>query len=279
MPTSRLRKLSMGLVAAAMILPILAALPAAAEVAEPESGVQQIGPGQYFPDSKIFEVSETDVAAGSIGRRHRVAAVDGGLARPETVSRTDLAVYGPGWQAEFLGGTTGRSLSVQGDTITVTENGLPGSIRYDLKSSVSFPAGGGVRKFEAADGSKLSETTRWDSTAGAMRSTVAETPALDLGAPADGTATSSADYALTYTWAQVNATDPASWRVTGVGDIAYGTSSISYSPAALTAPRLIPGSTRSPWPGSGIPATAARRGSRTMSTITEFPCCEGFPIR
>ncbi|MFG1682672.1 phospholipase A2 [Nonomuraea sp. NPDC049269] len=253
---------------AATILPILAAVPATADVAEPESGVQQIGPGQYFPDSKIFEVSETDVAAGAIGRRHRVAAVDGGLARPEAVNRTDLAVFGPGWQAEFLGGTTSRSLSVQGDTITVAEQDLSRSIRYDLKSSVSFPAGGGVRKFEAADGSKLSETTRWDAAAGAMRSTVAETPALDLGAPADGTATSSADYALTYTWAQVNAADPASWRVTSVGDIAYGTSSVSYDPQGRVASVTEPAAGESPQ--SVLTFTYATATTATSGTFGDF---------
>ncbi|MFD1540812.1 phospholipase A2 [Nonomuraea guangzhouensis] len=268
MSTSRLRKLSIGLAVAATILPILAAVPAAAEVAEPESGVQQIGPGQYFPESKTFEVSETDVAAGAIGRRHRVAAVDGGLARPEAVNRTDLAVFGPGWQAEFLGGTTSRSLNVQGDTITVSEQGLPGSIQYDLKSSVSFPAGGGVRKFEAADGSKLSETTRWDSTAGALRSTVAETPALDLGPPADGTATSSADYALTYTWAQVNAADPASWRVTSVGDTAYGTSSVSYDPQGRVASVTEPAAGESPQ--SVLTFAYATATTATSGTFGDF---------
>ncbi|MEV0616590.1 phospholipase A2 [Nonomuraea sp. NPDC050404] len=246
MSNSRLRTLSIGLATAATILPIFAASPAAADVPEPESGVQQIGPGQYFPDNRSFEFSETDVAAGAIGRRHRVAAVDGGLARPESSARSDLAVYGPGWQAEFLGGTTSRSLNVQGDTITVVDHGLAASVRYDLKSAVSFPAGGGVRKFEAADGSKLSETTRWDAAAGAMNTTVAETPALELGPPADGTATSTADYALTFAWARVNTADPASWRVTSVGNTAYGTSSVSYDTQGRVATVTEPAAGESP---------------------------------
>ncbi|TMR99120.1 hypothetical protein [Nonomuraea basaltis] len=200
---------------AATILPFISAMPAAEEVPEPESGVQQIGPGQYFPDTSTFEVGETDVSVGAIGRRHRVvAATDGGLARPQAVSRPDLAVYGLGWEAEFLGGATGRSLTAQGDTITTGEIGQPGSIRYDLKSSVTFPGGGGVRKLEAADGSKLSETTRWDSAAGVMRTTITETPAVNFGPADDGIVYNMDEFLLTYTWVRVDPADPASWRVT-----------------------------------------------------------------
>ncbi|MFD9950227.1 phospholipase A2 [Nonomuraea sp. NPDC059023] len=164
--------------------------------------------------------------------------MDGTLAKPESVpfTRTDLAVFGPGWAAEFLGGTTSRSLSVHGDFIVVSEVGLPGSTRYDLKSSAALPMGGGVREFEAVDGAKLSEGTRWDDALGALRTTIIETPAMDLGARAhgddsfakpDGTVADAADLNLTFTWAQVTS-DAASWRVTGVGNKTHGTATVGY---------------------------------------------------
>ncbi|GAA0939354.1 phospholipase A2 [Nonomuraea longicatena] len=228
---------------------MITAIPAAASTATTATTtadptpVQQIGPGQYFADTRVFEVSESDVAAGAIGRRHKVAAVDGGLARPESVpaARTDLAVFGPGWQAEFLGGTTSRALNVQGNEVVVTELGLSGSTRYELKSSVDFPSGGGIRKYEATDGSKLSETTRWDTTAGAMKTTITEVPAMDLGTPAagddgfvnaDGSATSAADLNLTYTWSQLGS---ASWRVTDVANRAHGAAAVRYDPQGRVA--------------------------------------------
>ncbi|WP_158088755.1 phospholipase A2 [Thermoactinospora rubra] len=233
----RIRLLSIGLAAAVTVLPLTIAIPTAA--ADPAAGtVQQIGPGQFILDDQSFEFAETDVTEGAIGRRHTVTAVAGTLARPESVpsARADLAVFGPGWSAEFLGGATSRSLSVHGDSIVVTEVGLPGSIQYDLKSSAALPMGGGVRKFEAADGGKLTETTRWDSALGALHTTITETPAMDLGAPADGddsfvkpdgTVAAAADISLTYTWARVTS-DAASWRVTGVGNTAHGTATVGY---------------------------------------------------
>lgn len=211
----------------------------AAGETESTADIRPVGPGQYFADTMTFEIRETDVSAGVIGRKHSVAAVDGGLAQPKSVpdSRTDLSVFGPGWHAEFLGGTTGRKLEIQSGAILVTDLESGDTNRYELRDSVAFPGGGGVQRYEAEDGSKISETTRWDSAAGAMRTTISETIPMDPGPTEDGDdgftngsgdPISSADLSLRYSWEQVGTAQGDTWRVTGVGAKAYGTSSVRY---------------------------------------------------
>ncbi|MBY6307520.1 phospholipase (plasmid) [Streptomyces clavuligerus] len=200
--------------------------------------LQQIGPGSYQTAERSFEIAETDVAAGAIGRRHSVVPDTGGVARPESApsSRTDMGVFGPGWEAEFLGGTLNRKLVQQADAIVVTDLDAEESLRYTLRSSVDFPAGGGVRKYQTVEGDRFTETTRWDAAAGTLVSSAVETIGTDLVTtrPGDDTFTDTAgnpipaaDLQPTYTWKPVvPGGDP--WRVTGVGSTANGTATVGY---------------------------------------------------
>ncbi|MEV0198193.1 phospholipase A2 [Nonomuraea sp. NPDC050691] len=213
--------------ASAPVASVVAASVAADTV--PPADVQSIGPGQYHADTDTFEIAESDVAEGQIGRRHSVTTVDGTASRPRPTpaSRTDLSVFGPGWQAEFLGGTTGRALQVQDGSIIVTDLDSDSSTAYTLKTSIDLPGGAYIRKYEAEDGSKLTESTgRRPGPA-----TIVETIPIEPGDPEDGGFTNGsgepadpADLAHTYTWKQVG----DAWRVTGVGNNAYGTSSVTY---------------------------------------------------
>ncbi|MEV1247377.1 phospholipase A2 [Nonomuraea sp. NPDC049750] len=235
-----MRRLAIVTAVTAVILPLLTVLPGQAAVAATASDSDQpVGPGQYFGDTKTFELNEIDASVGAIGRKHGVAAIDGSLAQPKAVpaSRADLSVFGPGWQAEFLGGMTGRKLEVLSDAVQVTELDSGEKARYALKSSVSFPDGGGVRRYEAEGGAKLTETTRWDATAGAMRSTISETIATGLGTTEAGddrftddigNPISSADLDQVYTWQQTGVSQGDTWRVTDVGTKAFGTSTVKY---------------------------------------------------
>jgi YD repeat-containing protein len=233
-----------------MLLPFLAPEVAAAartsqasiaEVVEPPlSDVQEIGPGQYSADAKTFKLTELDVSAGAISRKHGVALTVGDLARPQSApaTRPELAVFGPSWQAEFAGGQINRKLENQNGTLVVTELDEGTSTSFPLKSSVSSPDGGGIQTYEAADGSKIVETTKWDAVVGAMRTTTVETFVTDLGTldpgdepmtNADGTPISAADLNLTYTWSRQSGAPSADpWRVTSVGTTALGKSAIAY---------------------------------------------------
>ncbi|SEF95434.1 phospholipase A2 [Nonomuraea solani] len=238
-----MRRLALPVAVTAMLLPFVAvATPVSATVlADPAPAeVQEIGPGQYSSDDKTFKLSELDVSAGAISRRHGVALAGGDLARPQSApaTRPELGVFGPGWQAEFVGGAINRKLENQNGTIVVSELDEGTSTSYALKSSVSFPDGGGIQTYQATDGSKITETTRWDAAIGAMRTTTAETYVTDLGpleagddtfTNADGTPVSNTDLQLTYTWSrQPGAPSADPWRVTSVGTAAFGKSSISY---------------------------------------------------
>ncbi|GAA3142890.1 phospholipase A2 [Nonomuraea roseoviolacea] len=235
----------LGVVTAVMglTIPLLTAFPAQANASvtetDPPADVQSIGPGQYFSDITTFEITESDVPEGEVGRRHSVAAVDGALAQLKAVpaSRTDLAVFGPGWQAEFLGGSTSRKLQVQSGSIVVTELDGGGSTSFALKSSADFPGGGGVRKYEAEDGSKITETSRWDAAAGALRTTISETIPMDPDAVEEGDdgftngsgePVDPADLTQTYTWEKAGTAQDDPWRVTALGSRADGTSSVAY---------------------------------------------------
>ncbi|WP_327235021.1 phospholipase A2 [Streptomyces sp. NBC_01317] len=201
--------------------------------------IQQIGPGIYLSEIRSFEVADTDVSAGSVGRRHSVVApASGGPAQPESApaSRADLGVFGPGWEAEFAGGSLSRKLEQQSGAYVVTDLGVNEPVRYDFVSGAAFPDGGGVDKYRSADGSTVTETTKWDAAAGSLVTTVVEVLNANLSTTeegddtftdADGNPIPADDLKPTYTWKQAApGSDP--WRVTGVGSKANGTSSAGY---------------------------------------------------
>ncbi|MFE1290618.1 phospholipase A2 [Streptomyces sp. NPDC058751] len=200
--------------------------------------IQQIGPGLYYSETQSFEIAESDASEGLMGRRHSVVTQTNGPALPQSApaTRPDLGVFGPGWQAEFLGGALNRKLVQQGTTVTVTDLGVGESLRYDRTSSVSFPSGGGVNKYESSEGDKITETIRWDAAAGALTSSIVETIGVDLATTeegddtftdADGNPVPAADLKPTYTWKQA-APGADRWRVTGVGSTANGTTTVGY---------------------------------------------------
>lgn len=237
-----MRRLALPAALAAMLIPFLAPEVSATTALDdpPLADVQEVGPGQYSSDTKTFKLSELDVSAGAISRKHGVALTGGDLARPQSApaTRPELGVFGPGWQAEFVGGEINRKLENQAGTIVVTELEEGTSTRYPLKSSVSFPDGGGIQTYEAGDGSQITETTKWDAAVGAMRTTTTETFVTDLGpldpgdAPItnpDGTPISANDLKLTYTWSRPSGAPSADpWRVTSVGTAAFGKSVVTY---------------------------------------------------
>ncbi|MEV4016922.1 phospholipase A2 [Nonomuraea angiospora] len=236
-----MRRLALPVAVSAMLLPFLAPEVSAAALADPPpANVQELGPGQYSSDTKTFRLTELDVSAGAISRKHGVALTAGDLARPQSApaTRPELGVFGPGWQAEFAGGEINRKLENQNGTIVVTELDEGTSTSFALKSSVSFPDGGGIQTYEAGDGSKITETTKWDAVIGAMRTTTTETFVTDLGpldpgdeplTNTDGTPVSATDLQLTYTWSRpAGAPSADPWRVTSVGTVAFGKSTITY---------------------------------------------------
>ncbi|MEV0200253.1 phospholipase A2 [Nonomuraea sp. NPDC050691] len=236
-----MRRLPLAVALAAMLVPFLAPEVSATALTDPPpADVQEIGPGQYSSDTKTFKLTELDVSAGAISRKHGVALTAGDLARPQSApaTRPELGVFGPSWQAEFAGGEINRKLENQNGTLVVTELEGGTAIRYPLKSSVSFPDGGGIQTYQADNGSKITETTKWDPVIGAMRTTTIETLVSDVGAQeadddtftnADGTPISAGDLQLTYTWARpAGAPSADPWRVTDVGNAAFGKSTITY---------------------------------------------------
>ncbi|GAA3211252.1 phospholipase A2 [Nonomuraea helvata] len=235
-----MRRLTLTATIAAVLLPLLSPAASAtttvgtATAAEDPDAVQQVGPGLYFSDTDTFTFDESDVPAGSIGRTHGVATGGGDLARPQSApaSRPEMAVFGPGWKAEFLGGMLDRKLDVQSGAIVVTELDEGTTTRYTLKSSISFPEGGGIQRYESGDGSKITETTRWDSAAGAMRTSISEAIAMDKGATEagdDNFSQSNAELGLTYSWTKIDGLQSTdTWRVTATGNTAYGASTVAY---------------------------------------------------
>ncbi|MBN6057395.1 hypothetical protein JYK22_36055, partial [Nonomuraea sp. RK-328] len=139
-----MRRLTIVTAVTTVLLPLVAALPGQTAVAAAAEGDQPVGPGQYFSDAKTFEISEIDAAAGAIGCKHGVAAVDGALAQPKAVpaSRVDLSVFGPGWQAEFLGGMTGRKLETQSGAVLVTGATIRAIDPAPLTGEVTIAPGG-----------------------------------------------------------------------------------------------------------------------------------------
>ncbi|MFD9395450.1 phospholipase A2 [Streptomyces sp. NPDC060000] len=196
-----------------------------------EGDLLQIGPGLYSTDEQSFEIYETDVPEGLMSRSHSVTAQAGSVAKPESApaSRPDMGVFGPGWEAEFVGGQLNRTLEQKAGSVVVTDLDSNVAITYTLQSSVDYPTGGGVKKYATAEGDKLTETTRFDEATGTMVATASEV--INLAAPAadedqsadtDGTVPiGNNTLTPTYTWKQV-ASRADSWRVAGVGNVAEG---------------------------------------------------------
>ncbi len=214
---------------------------AAAAVVDPplaDGETQQVGPGLYSTADQSFEIYETDVTEGLMSRSHTVSAQAGDVARPESApaSRADMGVFGPGWEAQFVGGQLDRQLERKTDSVVITDLTTNTPITYALKSSVDSPTGGGVKKYASAEGDKLTETTRFDEATGTMVSTVVEVVNVAASAAdTDQSADTDADAPVgidkltpTYTWKQT-ASGTDTWRVTGVGTVADGSlSTVGY---------------------------------------------------
>ncbi|WP_051741981.1 phospholipase A2 [Kitasatospora sp. MBT66] len=227
------------------------ALPAlTAEAVEPPAAdgeLQQVGPGVYSTADKSFEIHETDVAVGLMSRSHTVTVQPDGLSMPSSApaARADMGVFGPGWEAEFVGGRLNRKLEQRGDSVVVTDLGAHAAVTYALKSSLSYPGGGSVRKYATPEGDTLTETTRFNESTGTLVSTATEVSAMtgsvpDTDLPAGADTDAGAPVELdrltpTYTWKQV-AAGPDGWRVTGLGTVADSAlSTVTYDNAGRIA--------------------------------------------
>ncbi|MGW1530206.1 phospholipase A2 [Streptomyces sp. NPDC002159] len=203
-----------------------------------EGTIEQIGPGTYESANKSFSIPETDVSAGLMGRFHKVVGQLEGVSQPQDApsNRSDLGVFGPSWEAEFLGGQLNRKLTPGSGSITTTDLETKESTRYDLTDSVAGPNGGSVNSYTAADGSKLVETVKWDDLAGVLKTTVVETLNIDLTTPVAGddvpldelgNPISAADLKPSFTYKQVGGGGD-NWRVTATGNAAYKLTTVSY---------------------------------------------------
>ncbi|MGW2051316.1 phospholipase A2 [Streptomyces sp. NPDC001858] len=203
-----------------------------------EGTIEAIGPGTYESASKSFNIPVTDVSAGVMGRSHRVVAQLQGISQPQDApaNRSDLGVFGPSWEAEFLGGQLNRKLTQGAGSITTADLEAQESTRYDLTDSVAGPNGGSVNTYTAADGSKLVETIKWDDLAGTLKTTVVETLNIDLTTPVEGddvpvdalgNPIPAADLKPSYTYKQVGGGGD-NWRVTATGNVAYKLTTVSY---------------------------------------------------
>ncbi|GIG03129.1 hypothetical protein Cci01nite_82220 [Catellatospora citrea] len=200
--------------------------------------IRYIGPGIYLSASERYEVPENDIPAGLMGRLHTVAGQAQGVSQAQEApaNRSDLGVFGPSWEADFLGGQLSRKLTPGSGAITTTDLTSNQSTRYDLADSVAGANGGSVSTYRAADGSTLVATSKWDDLAGMLKTTVVETLNIDLTQvePGDdvfvdqsGTPIPAADLKPSFTWKQVGGGGD-NWRVTAVGDKAHKQSTASY---------------------------------------------------
>jgi hypothetical protein len=214
-----------------------------ASAAEPSSPpaaqrqIQQIGPGIHLFADDSYRIVENDVPAGLMSRSHAVVGQGRDTLRVRDVpaGRSDLGVFGLGWEARFLGGQLNRSITPGSGTITTTDLVGNASFSYRLAGSVAGVNGSTVRTHIAADGSTLVETIKPDNQAGRSRKTIEETLNVDLATtrPGDdafvdesGKPISAADLKPSYTWTQVGS--GGEWRVTAVGNKAHKRSIVSY---------------------------------------------------
>ncbi|MYS12426.1 phospholipase, partial [Streptomyces sp. SID4982] len=208
---------------------------AAEPIDQPLSGetIQQVGPGLYYSGRDAYEVHEMDVPGVLMSRQHSVVAESDSVAAAQDApdSRAEMGVFGPSWEAEFAGGQLNRKLEQQGEAIVVTDLGVDEHLRYDLTSSVEFPSGGGVKKYTSANGSKITETSRWNDSTATLDTSVVEVINADLTttAPGDdvfvnaaGAPMAAADLKPTFKWEQI-AAGSDTWRVISVGTNTYAT--------------------------------------------------------
>lgn len=270
-------------VVAALGLTLLAPLePAsAAEVHDQplaEGTVQPIGPGTYQSASDSFQINETDTSAGLVGRSHSVVGQLQGVSQAQDAptNRSDLGVFGPSWDAEFLGGQLNRKLTFGSGWITTTDLDVDESFRYNLTDSVDGVNGGSVNTYTSADGSKLVETSKWDDLAGDLKTTVVETlnidlttPVVDDDVPVDslGNPIPAADLKPTYTYKQVGGGGD-NWRVTGVGNKTYGQSTVSYDSVGRVSTIKDPASVETPQSVKVNYATATTASGETLGDVT-----------
>jgi hypothetical protein len=203
--------------------------------------IQHIGLGMYLSTSDRYQIAENDVPMGLMGRSHTVVGRVQGVSQAQDApaNRSDLGVFGPSWEADFLGGQLSRKLTAGSGAITTTDLISNQSTRYDLTGSVAGPNGGSVNTYTAADGSTLVETIKWDDLAGTLKTTVVETLNVDLTqvaagddvfADQSGATISAADLKPFFTWKQVGGGGD-NWRVTAAGNKAFKQSTVSYDSA------------------------------------------------
>ncbi|MFJ9729344.1 phospholipase A2 [Streptomyces sp. NPDC101209] len=240
-----MRKIALPIVAV-LGLTLLAPLqPAsAAEVLDQplaDGTVRPIGPGTYLSASDSFRINETDTTAGLVGRTHSVVGQLEGVSQAQDApnDRSDLSVFGPSWDAEFLGGQLNRKLTFGSSSITTTDLESNESVRYNLTDSLAGTNGGSVNTYTSADGSRLVENVTWNDLAGELKTTIVETLNVGLTTPVAGddvpvdslgNPIPAADLKPTYTYKQVGGSGD-NWRVTAAGNTAYGKSSVSYDSA------------------------------------------------
>ncbi|MEU5219150.1 phospholipase A2 [Streptomyces sp. NPDC020807] len=203
--------------------------------------ISEVGPGTYQSDDDQFQLTENDVPISLMGRTHIVSGAGAGVAQAldAPTTRSDLGVFGPSWQAQFLGGQLNRQLSQGSGFVTTKDLDLNDSVRYNLTDSLARPDGGSTTTYTAADGSTIVVNSVWDDLLGQMATTATETQNVDLtvaptgdDAPvtAAGTAYAAADLKPKVTWKQVG-TGADNWRVSGVGSTATKMSTVSYDTA------------------------------------------------
>ncbi|MCX5297814.1 phospholipase A2 [Streptomyces sp. NBC_00193] len=200
--------------------------------------IKNIGPGLYQSATDSYQVFENDVATGLMGRKHTITGQAQGVSQAQDApqTRSDLGVFGPSWEAEFVGGELNRKLAQESGAIVTTDLDSGQSARYEMTDSLEAPGGGSINTYTSSDGSTIIENVTWDDLAGEMKSSITETVKLALGAAAEGDSgpvgangapIPAADLNPTYTWKQVSGTGDT-WRVTSAGNKAYKATEISY---------------------------------------------------
>ncbi|MGW6418030.1 phospholipase A2 [Streptomyces sp. NPDC055055] len=236
-----MRRTALPAVAAVSLALLLPQSAVAEEIPSPalETGeTQLIGPGMYQSADDTFQISENDVTYGLMSRTHTVDGTGPGLAQAQDApaARADLGVFGPSWEAEFVGGQLNRKLVPGSGSITTTDLDTAESVRYDLTDSVAGANGGSINTYKAADGSTLVENVQWDDLAGVLKTTVTETLNVDLAQAASGddvpvdsagTPVAAASLKPSYTWKQVGGSGDT-WRVTAVGNTAFKQTTVTY---------------------------------------------------
>ncbi|MFB7516455.1 phospholipase A2 [Streptomyces sp. NPDC056144] len=208
--------------------------------AQPQSTgvISEVGPGTYQSDDDQYQLTENDVPISLMGRTHIVSGAGAGVAQAldAPAARSDLGVFGPSWQAQFLGGQLNRQLSQGSGFITTKDLDLNDSVRYNLTDTLARPDGGSTTTYTAADGSTIVVNSVWDDLLGQMTTSATETQNVDLTvAPtgddtpvtAAGASYAAADLKPKVTWKQIG-TGADNWRVSGVGSTATKMSTVSY---------------------------------------------------